>query len=68
MTFGGGVLAGCPIRALVASPHAQAVVRLYAARRVAPLARWPHGYVAWVVRGLIALDVAVTRRREDHRE
>lgn len=44
----------CPLD-LLDDPHIQAVQHLSALAEVAPLQRWPIGYAAWAVSGLVAL-------------
>lgn len=52
----------CPIR-ITRSPHWQSVTRLYNAKQVSPLAKWPHGFAAWVVDALCELESAFNRKQ-----
>lgn len=52
----------CPIR-LTKSPQWQTVIRVYNARQVSPLARWPFGFAAWIVDALSELDAAFNRKK-----
>uniref|UniRef100_A0A6M3KPF5 Uncharacterized protein n=1 Tax=viral metagenome TaxID=1070528 RepID=A0A6M3KPF5_9ZZZZ len=47
----------CPHRC-AQDPHLLEVLELWNARRVSPLAGWPHAYSAWVAQGVVALDDA----------
>lgn len=48
----------CPVGA-TRDPHFQQALHLYNASRVAPLAGWPTGYVAWVVEAVGEIDTTV---------
>jgi hypothetical protein len=45
-------------------PMWQSVIASWNAAQVCPLADWPHGYVAWHVRGILALQAAFAAKRE----
>jgi hypothetical protein len=58
----------CPNR-LRLEPKWQSVITSWNAAQVCPLSDWPHGYVSWHVRGILALQAAFAakREREDRR-
>lgn len=42
----------------------QSVLTSWNAAQICPLSDWPHGYVAWHVRGILALQAAFAEKRE----
>lgn len=57
----------CPNR-LRLEPMWQSVVRGWNTAQVCPLSDWPHGYVAWYVRGMTELHAAFGRKAEQDRK
>lgn len=54
----------CPL-GVVDGPVWAPVAALWQASHVSPLANWPHGYAAWMVRALISVHTEVHRSRPD---
>ena len=51
----GVVWPGCPVREIMRDARIQAALGLDNARKISPLADWPHGFAAWVPEMLATL-------------